>query len=610
MNSLLPRWLLPLRVRPSRTALGPRRGAGRPGPAARLLDGRAGRGARRPDGARLRARRTHCSSRRRPGACGWSTRRGGCNPNPVIDISDHVNSYWDRGLLGIAVDANFAANHFLYLLYVNETNALNPSGAKTSRLTRIRVTSANRPENPDAPETVLLGAGTQAPCPPPADAVDCIPADGLSHSIGTVRADPDGTLWLGSGDASGFWGADPQALRTYDEQSLAGKIIHVDRDGRGLPGHPFCPGETDLSKVCTKLYAKGFRNPYRFQLRPGAGPLVGDVGWNSYEELNSVRPGRSYGWPCYEGADRTPSYQDLASCTAEYDAGPDAHQPPAHAYPHSGRDAAVVAGPRYEAEQYPSAYRGAWFFGDYAKGVIWRMTSDAQGEISGVTEFATGFEGGVGLERAPNGDLVYVSFGAEAGTGSVHAHCLRQPRAARRRLRVPVPGRRAARRDAERRGLERPRRRVADLRVGPRQRRLPGRERALRAAHLRGRCPHRHAQRPRRAGTDGERHGRGARRRVASDRDTARAGRGGKLPVRSADRAQGCRHGRARRRPRRRGAALANHDPPRLAHARRSRRTTPGRRSRSPRRAITTPTPRSSSGSRRATPPASRTRRS
>ena len=339
---------------------------------------------------------------------------------PVIDISDHVNSYWDRGLLGIAVDADFATNHFLYLLYVNETNALNPSGAKTSRLTRITVTSANRPENPDAPETILLGAGTQVPCPPPTDTVDCIPADGLSHSIGTVRADPDGTLWLGSGDASGFWGVDPKAVRTYNEHSFAGKIMHVDRDGRGLPGHPFCPGDTDLTKVCTKLYAKGFRNPYRFQLRPGAGPLVGDVGWNSYEELNPARPGRSYGWPCYEGTDRTPSYQDLASCTAQYDAGPDAHQPPAYAYPHSGRDAAIVAGPRYEAEQYPSAYRGAWFFGDYAKGVIWRMTSDAQGEISGVTEFATGFEGGVDLERSPNGDLVYVSFGAEAGTGSVH----------------------------------------------------------------------------------------------------------------------------------------------------------------------------------------------
>jgi glucose/arabinose dehydrogenase len=343
---------------------------------------------------------------------------GWLQPRPVIDISDHVNAYWDRGLLGIAVDPAFATNHFVYLLYVNETTAFNPTGAKTSRLTRITVTSANQVENPGAPETILLGSAPQVPCPAPTDTLDCIPADGFSHSIGTVRAAPDGTLWLGSGDASGFWGADPKAVRTYNEHSFAGKLIHVNRDGRGLAGHPFCPAETDLTKVCTKLYAKGFRNPFRFQLRPGGGPLVGDVGWNSREELDIVQPGRSYGWPCYEGTIRTPSYQDLASCTAEYDAGPSAHDPPAYEYPHSG-DAAIQAGPRYEGAQYPAAYQGAWFFGDYAQGLIWRATIDQQGQVSGVTQFATGFEGGVDLERAPNGDLVYVSFGADAGTGSV-----------------------------------------------------------------------------------------------------------------------------------------------------------------------------------------------
>ena len=38
---------------------------------------------------------------------------------------------------------------------------------------------------------------------------------------------------------------------------------------------------------------------------------------------------------------------------------------------------------------------------------------DDQGQVSGVTQFASGFEGGVDIERAPNGDLVYVSFGTD-----------------------------------------------------------------------------------------------------------------------------------------------------------------------------------------------------
>jgi glucose/arabinose dehydrogenase len=109
--------------------------------------------------------------------------------DPMIDLSDHVNAEVDRGLLGLAVDADFATNHLLYLLYTYEDNALNPSGPKTSRLTRIAVTNANRPENPDAPETTVLGSVTQAPCAP-ADSLDCIPSESGGHSVGTVRADP------------------------------------------------------------------------------------------------------------------------------------------------------------------------------------------------------------------------------------------------------------------------------------------------------------------------------------------------------------------------------------------------------------------------------------
>jgi hypothetical protein len=64
------------------------------------------------------------------------------------------------------------------------------------------------------------------------------------------------------------------------------------------------------------------------------------------EEIDLAQPGRSYGWPCYEGADPTPGYQDLAGCAAQYAAGPGAHQPPAYEYPHMG-SVAIVAGPRY-----------------------------------------------------------------------------------------------------------------------------------------------------------------------------------------------------------------------------------------------------------------------
>ena len=154
---------------------------------------------------------------------------------------------------------------------------------------------------------MLLGTASEGKCPAPSNTLDCIPSDGSTHTIGTVRADSDGALWVSTGDGSDAGGVEPTAFQTYDERTYRGKVMHIDRNGRGLPGHPMCPSDTNLDHVCTKLYAKGFRQPFRLQLRPGKTPIVGDVGWYTREELDALRPGGDYGWPCYEGTIRTPT---------------------------------------------------------------------------------------------------------------------------------------------------------------------------------------------------------------------------------------------------------------------------------------------------------------
>src|SRR4051812_14151057 len=122
---------------------------------------------------------------------------------PLLDISDHVNSYWDRGLLGLTVDASFTSNHYVYLLYTWEGNPLNSTGEKSSRLTRVTLND----NNTVSAETVLVGKSTAQPCPAASNTSDCIASNSPSHSIGTVRSDPtDGTLWLGSGDGASWAG--------------------------------------------------------------------------------------------------------------------------------------------------------------------------------------------------------------------------------------------------------------------------------------------------------------------------------------------------------------------------------------------------------------------
>ena len=322
---------------------------------------------------------------------------------PIRDFSPIVNSQRDRGLLGLAVDGQFASNPYLYLLFTYALRGAETTAPMVSQLIRVPVNAANQVGAP----VPILGTYTDGACPAPDNTVDCLPSEGYSHSIGSVRAAADGTLWVSNGDGRGPSARPPQ-VRAYDPESLAGKILHIDRDGNGLPGHPFCPADTDLDHVCTKVHASGFRNPFRFSLRRGGGLAVGDVGWADREEINVIAAGgRSYGWPCYEGSLRTPRYQAETECVSEYAAGPSAHVPPTYEYRPAGGNA-VIAGPTYTGSRYPARYRNSIFFGDFGGGFIRRLVASGSGFSA--RPFATGWMG-VALESAPNGDLVTVTPG-------------------------------------------------------------------------------------------------------------------------------------------------------------------------------------------------------
>jgi glucose/arabinose dehydrogenase len=373
---------------------------------------------------------------------------GSTTPTTLLDIEDKVNDYSDRGMLGIATDADFASNGFLYLLYVVELNPLIPDSdaPMVSRLTRVTVRPNNTlalPVGSSNPETVILGKDSSSPCPVPDNTRDCITADFFWHTIGTVRSDPsDGTLWLGSGDSHND-PVDNHTWRPYDENSFAGKIIHIDRDGRGLPNHPFCPNDTNLDHVCTKLYAKGFRNPFRFHLRPGKGPVVGDVGATRKEEVDFIQPGRNYGWPCYEGTHKPASRQSLPQCEELYakEGTTEGATPPDWEYDHGG-GASVTMGPVYDGSTYPTHYKGDVFVGDFVQGWIKRLEIDANDDVTAVDDWATEWSGGVDLEMHPSGDLsdVDIGFGADppAATRYTYSGSTNSPP----RVRSPPRGRR------------------------------------------------------------------------------------------------------------------------------------------------------------------------
>ena len=130
-------------------------------------------------------------------------------PTTTLDIRGDVMNYWDRGLLGLAVDPNWPASNFIYVLYTynaipggsvpawsngdpNSDPCGSPPGSTTdgcvvqNRLERVTVNTTSGISTARTP--LLTGWCQQFP----------------SHSAGTVTFGPDGMLYVSAGDGASF----------------------------------------------------------------------------------------------------------------------------------------------------------------------------------------------------------------------------------------------------------------------------------------------------------------------------------------------------------------------------------------------------------------------
>ncbi|WP_460868442.1 PQQ-dependent sugar dehydrogenase [Rhodococcus aerolatus] len=285
-----------------------------------------------------------------------------------------------------------------------------PAAPGSPTTTVVTTRSAARPGGTD----LLLSRWTLAGGAAPTALVDeqvllRIPSTQDVHGLAGLVVAPDGTLWAAMGDSSPFTRRTDLQLRAQDPATPYGKLLHLTRDGAGVPTNPgYDPAAP--SSWASRTYALGFRSPFRVTLDPSSGaPVVGDVGQNLREEVDVVRPGGNYGWPCREGDIATPEYAGDARCATGFDE-------PALAYPHTA-GSSVTGGVFYQGSAYPQAYRGAYVFGDYADQVVWTARFDAAGALVRDREpagFATGVGGPVRFLVGPGGDVVWADL--DAGT--------------------------------------------------------------------------------------------------------------------------------------------------------------------------------------------------
>jgi PKD repeat protein len=363
-------------------------------------------------------------------------------PTLFADLRAEVDDYWDRGLLGLALDPGFPEKPYVYVLYTydappGETAPVwgdgcpTPPGpttdgcVATGRLSRL---TADGDAMTGTEDVLLEGWCQQYP----------------SHSVGDLQFGPDGALYVSGGDGASFnnvdvgqWGgtlpnpddpvtpknpcgdppagvggdeaapsAEGGALRAQSRHRLAGPtvlngtLLRVDPEtGDAMPDNP-SSASSDL--VAQRIVAEGLRNPFRFALRPGTDDVwIGDVGWNDWEEINRNPTPKetvtNFGWPCYEGAGRQSGYESYLDhiCTGLYGLeGGDPPDPGEARAPHYtyNHDNSVVAGDGcstgsssvtgmafYASGTYPSSYAGALFFADHSRNCIWAMPEGSSG---------------------------------------------------------------------------------------------------------------------------------------------------------------------------------------------------------------------------------------
>jgi glucose/arabinose dehydrogenase len=191
---------------------------------------------------------------------------GQLQPRPWATLNVAATS--ESGLMGLALDPDFASNGYVYVAYTYRTS----DGTLVNKLARLR----------DDPST---GGGYE----------EAVLADGVRansvHDGGRVRFGPDGKLYWTMGDA----GSD---MLAQDPTHPNGKIHRLETDGSAPADNPW-PGST--------VYSYGHRNAQGLAWQPGTNALYatehGPSGRQAccLDEVNRVEPGQNYGWPLITG---------------------------------------------------------------------------------------------------------------------------------------------------------------------------------------------------------------------------------------------------------------------------------------------------------------------
>jgi glucose/arabinose dehydrogenase len=201
---------------------------------------------------------------------------GGLQTVPWATVPASTSPNGEKGLLGIAIDPQFASNSFVYLYY----SYAPPGGGTRNKVVRMRDQNGLGTE-----ETIVL---------------DGIPGND-NHDGGRLKFGPDGKLYVTTGDAE-------NGSNAQNASSLAGKVLRLNKDG-SIP--------TDNPTAGSPVWSLGHRNVQGIAWQPDTGALYETEHGPSdpfpnccNDEVNLIVPGGNYGWPTVRGGAGDQRFRD------------------------------------------------------------------------------------------------------------------------------------------------------------------------------------------------------------------------------------------------------------------------------------------------------------
>ncbi|MDP8922370.1 MAG: PQQ-dependent sugar dehydrogenase [Chloroflexota bacterium] len=197
---------------------------------------------------------------------------GTVQPEPFVEPMARI--WKEQGVLGLALDPEFAQNHWVYVFYT-QSRGNNGDKADDNRVVRYTERDGLATER-----TVILRD---------------LPVGVCCHNGGRIGFGPDGKLYVTIGDLN-------DGDKAQNPKRFHGKILRIERDG-AIPA--------DNPDPTSPIFALGFRNPFGLAFHPKTGlPYVSENGEVGHDEINRVVPGGNYGNPEYDGKVGVPGIED------------------------------------------------------------------------------------------------------------------------------------------------------------------------------------------------------------------------------------------------------------------------------------------------------------